>query len=87
LGRLFLLWGFGSFGFFPYFEGIMITLTFASWVIPLIITLIVFSYSTFSVVSDKGSWFSGLSAFIFHGIALVISLASWLIWALFKLYG
>lgn len=54
----------------------MLTITIGTWVIPLLITFIVFGWS---FTQNDGGYLSGFFETL---IALIISLLAWLIWAI-----
>jgi len=63
------------------------TITIGTWIIPLVVTIIslgVASYSTPEGRGDYGSIGAGFVGVIYLAAALILSLVSWLIWALVR---
>ena len=61
----------------------MITLNFAGWWIPTIITAICVGYALF-IHDDGGGMFSGMGNVFLLVPALFISMISWIVYAIFK---
>lgn len=55
------------------------------WILPLTITIAAFSWSTWqqdrSPAYDYGRIGQGIGNAVLHGLALIVSLIAWLIWA------
>jgi hypothetical protein len=60
----------------------MITITFGTWVIPTLITVVGLVWALF-IVDDSGSYIGGIGNLLALVPVLVISCISWIIWGVF----
>ena len=61
----------------------MMTITFGTWLIPTMITLLGLIWALFGV-KDNGGYFSGLSNIIALVPVLALSCIVWILWGIFK---
>jgi len=62
----------------------MITVSINSVVIPIMITLILFSYAIFIHNDEPSNYFSGIGNLLLLIPASIISLICWVVWAILK---
>lgn len=67
----------------PY--SVTVTLTLNWWVVPFVLTLMTFSYSTWILSKDPDSTFGkAVVALFLYGFATIISLIAWLVYLVMK---
>ena len=62
----------------------MITITFASWMIPALITIVGVVWAVFIYDDGVRGWFAGIGNLIVLVPVLIISCISWIIWGVLK---